>query len=1085
MQLTEEQRDAIEKQGQVIVSASAGSGKTFVMIERLVSLILAGEDVSKVLAVTFTNKAAAQMRDRLRTAILKKIGESADGEREKLKEQLNQLPLADISTIHSFCARLVRTHFFAAGVDPAFRILSEDDAEGKAIAAQAMDAAFEEAYEAGTAEFSSLLSVYFRKKKDTRLRVLVRGLYSEVSGLEDPVAALNEIVSQDRFGEACEFLYRDFKNRAAFLSEIAEDAGAYFAEHSLRAFSVCADIVNAAKNLTDACGLFDMRERAQVTPAISVMPSMTKAVGEELLLLKKLSGASKEIKKLYVRVRETEDEETERKRAKDADGRAAALAALTLSFAEHYGALKREANVLDYDDLEHAALRLLQREDVRSAIREKYKYVFVDEYQDVNPVQEKILSRVWGENVFLVGDAKQAIYGFRGSSSAYFKEKEKTFGHALRLTSNFRSADAILELANRVFGSVIEDYPPMRGSDRYEGHGGGVFFRKIGREKTAREELDVYSVLSAARGKEEDALAREVLGIIRDELGKEWFDADDGKVKKVGYGDIAVLVRKNSGDAERIVRLLSEHSVPVTSSSKINVCECFEARLLIDWLSYLDNDRQDVPLAGALLSAIGGFSDGELARIRLASPRAFTFRDACERYVRTKHDGLSHKLVSFYEKADRYRALSHVRTASEMANLLLADGLEAQIFSKGDGERRLSRVRRLLSEGEDRSTHGFLRRLREAEYYVDDSEGGGEDAVKVLTMHAAKGLEFPVVVLASLDTPFHAAERDEILWTQRFLLALKSYDAENKLVYNTVVRRAAALSAEEKEIAEETNLLYVALTRAKVREYLLFEGKESALSPKYAGRFSDFFDFSALADYWSEGGGADAPVPKTSFVYRGEGEETEKILAAYCVPYAHRDSVRLPAKSSATALLKGAEKAVRGRGDMPAATTEEGLAYHAFLQHVRFGKPAGEELARMAREGIIEEERLALLRPEKLEEILNIPCLKDLAGRKLYREQTFLLSLPACEIPPNESVAAPSEGDEIVFQGAIDLLYEDGNGYVLVDYKYSSRSDGELSAAYAPQIALYKKAVARILRVREETVRARIVNIMQCREIPV
>ncbi|MDE5897297.1 MAG: UvrD-helicase domain-containing protein, partial [Clostridia bacterium] len=238
MILTPEQERAISARGRIIVSASAGSGKTFVMINRLVELILNGGDVRRVLALTFTNKAAAQMRERLRVALIKRIGTTEGETRARLKEQLNALPLAEIGTVHAYCARLIRTYFYLTELDPSFRIVSPDDAEGSALSSRAIAEVFEEAYENGGEEFSDLLTVYFRKKKDVRLKRLVLSLCRAVRGTEDYLGVLARIGREDKFGEGCEILYAHYRARAEFLLRRSEEAAAYFAESNVRAVAV-------------------------------------------------------------------------------------------------------------------------------------------------------------------------------------------------------------------------------------------------------------------------------------------------------------------------------------------------------------------------------------------------------------------------------------------------------------------------------------------------------------------------------------------------------------------------------------------------------------------------------------------------------------------------------------------------------------------------------------------------------------------------------------------------------------------------------------------------------------------------------
>lgn len=1089
-QPTEEQRAAIAARGKIIVSASAGSGKTAVMIERLVSLILNGASVREMLAVTYTRKAAAQMREKLRAALIDKIGTSGEAERERLKEQLAELPLADICTMHVFCARLIRTHFFLADVDPAFRIVGEDDAEGKTYSARAIDETFEAAYAAGDESLFSLLSVYFRKKNDGMLRQIVRDLYRAVRSRADYRAYLREMGNKDDFTELAQFLQSDFAERAQECFDYAEDCAAHYLETNPRAYRVCEGVIRAAESLLTARDLFEMAERASAPLAIPSMPPTTKATGEAYRRLKKLQATSQRIKKVYKELKEYSPRETEYARYEDARGRAKLLAALVLDYDERYTRFKREAGVLDYNDLEHYALAILQNDEARAAVRERYRYVFADEYQDVNLVQEKLLEAIGGEDVFFVGDAKQAIYAFRGSCSEYFLKKTRELPFSLKLSESFRSAPAVLEAVNRVFSYAMTeenggiDYrntARMAGGSRYGAYEGDVLFHRIPeREKGEKEVRGVYSVCkeSAPAVSLQARLIADL--IVRETQGATYFDADAGIARPVDYGDIAVLVRKRSGDAEKIVAELSNRNIPVTTTASVNVCDFWEARLLIDWLSFLDNREQDIPRAGAMLSLVGGFSEADLAVVRERFPSVYTFREACKEYREKMDDELSRRLADFEARVARYRTLMCVKSAAEVMNCLLADGLETEIAAKRDGETRLMRVRRLIGMAEG-NVNAFLHRLNALEYNVPFCEGGGEHAVKVLTMHAAKGLEYPVVILASMDTPFHGADTDEVLYQEGFDFAPKSFDVEHKIVYPNLQRRACALQQKHEEVKGELNLLYVAMTRAKYRLHVVLKGKEEFVSPRYAKCFSDFLDLSDCAHYFAPEEGAGEPsLPVRAFAYRADPEWTEKIRSHYRQAYPYGESTALPVKSSATELLKAAKeeqpKSFSGRAS-GSSSIEEGVAYHTFLQHVVFGKEAGEEFERMKQSGEIDETHAVLIREEKLKAILRMPSLCDLADKRIWREQTFLLSLTAREAGLGES------DDNIVLQGAIDLLVEDDNGYTVLDYKYSVRSDEELKRTYAPQIALYRQAVAKVMRVPPHKVRARILNIFSYREI--
>ena len=1097
--LTEEQRAAIGARGQVIVSASAGSGKTFVMIERLVSLILGGGDVRSILAVRFTNKATAQMRERLRLALLKGIGEREGAEKERLKAQLAALPLAEISTIHAFCGRLIRTYFYAAGVDPAFRIAGGEDAESAGLQARALDAVFEEAYAQKSPEFSLLLSAYFRKKKDAALRNLVADLYQRARGLAGYRQIFAGLGASDDFDAVCDYLAADLRARADMVARGLEERGHVYAALGEK-FVALADMVRSVCTRIAAQDDLLCMQTMSGEADMARMPVKRNASAEERAAIEFLSGAKKETSGMLEELASCADRETEHARYLQANALAHALGQLALAYDDAYSREKGEAGVLDYNDLEQIALQLLDNESVRSDLAERYRAVFVDEYQDVNPVQEAILSRLGGGEVFLVGDAKQAIYGFRGSRSEFFEEKEKLLPCSLRLSANFRSAPAVLEATNEVFSAIAEGYVPMRGGERYGAHSGEVAFHLLPKRRAEESGArGVYSVLEHAGAEKADALADKVAQLVEEELGSDWFDADAQTVRKVGFGDIAVLTRRREGEAAHIARALLARGIPVTTAAEVNVCDFFEARLLIDWLSYLDNAEQDIPYCTALLSAAGGLTERELAAVRLYFQKnaggrrdGRTFRAACAAFIKAQPEHpVSQKLAAFDALSARLRARAQLCTAAEIMNELLALGLEAQIAAKEGGRSRLARVRRLIAEGENVDVNAFLARLRACNYQIGYAESGGEDSVRIVTMHSSKGLEYPVVILAGADVKFRGgSERDEVMFTElslngqtRTVAAPKAYDLENKLVYSTLLRRACAVAEETRERKEERNLLYVGMTRAKYRLHILFrEQAERALSPARAKRFADFFDFRACAKYIVPDREAEQMAPaRRSLVYRPDERLRDAVLSAYEQPYPFEASMRVPVKSSATALLSRQEamysfldEAEPFEGE---TSKEAGIAYHAFLQYVRYGQDVQSELARMQKEGLLTAEQAALLDAGQLRRILALPCLKSLAGGRFRREQTFLVRLQADEML--ETAAT----DEIVFQGAVDLLVEDEGGYMVIDYKYSVLPDAALKEKYAVQIRLYKKAVARVLRIDENTIRARIVNIARCREI--
>ena len=1132
---TKEQLAAIEAEGKTIVSASAGSGKTTVMIEKIVRLITAGADVKELLAVTFTKKAAAQMKEKLRKELIKAINapETDAKRRERLKRQLAEIPGADISTIHSFCSKLIRSHFFAAGVDSDFSVISEDDADGTELKNRALDEVFEEAYEKGEEKFSRLLSVYWRKKSDNRLRSVVFDVYSALRQRADYRELLKSFVpfTEEKVSRICESLFVRLKEKCAYYSARAEAERTFFEETGrTRSQKNAEEILTALTEILSAPDYF--AACALPCPAFSAKERLKKDDSEETAKhIAALADVKEKTKGIFAENAEILSREEELKNYLSSGELAECLAEYLLRFDEKLDELKREKALLDYNDLEHIALRLLALPAVEAELKEKYRYVFVDEYQDVNPVQERILSAVGGERVFLVGDIKQSIYGFRGSKSVFFAEKQREFesmsgANSLYLTRNFRSSDAVLEAVNSQFllamtkGNSDVDYSEgsyMERGGRYASDSGRVQIHIVpkDKEKKGEDRRGVYSVEKSwlKEKRTASAYAKQIRHIIESERNSRYYDPDAGVFRRVEYSDIAILSRKKNGRIAEVVAALSEEGIPVTASAAVNVCDYPEVKALIDILSLIDNAQQDIPLCSALLSSMGELTADDLTDIRLAYPDERFFRECCGKYAAERSDGIARKLRDFYEYLDRLRSLAAVADAGELLVKLLSEThMEARLLSRDNGMSCLKRIHRFIAETlepEALSVHEFLDRLRALGYRIEYSENGGENAVRVMTMHASKGLEYPVVILDDLSVPFHGADRDEVLFDEEFGLAPRCYRRENMTVSSTLLRRLCEKRGQEDSVKDELNLFYVALTRAKYGLHMLFTSRPPAPDVRYARSFADFVEFSVWESYIVNETPFELPYQeRTALVALPDEELTKQIVEAFSWEYAHAGSENLSVKSSATKLLSAAEEEkpreyAREYFSVPVLFEEPeetegfvktgiaaGLAYHAFLEHFDFSllderadtvTIAVSEKERMEREKLLSADQLDLLDTVQLARILEIPVFSSLSGMRLYREQQFLVSLPSDKMPTGQT---GGEGEEVLFQGAIDLLAVGELGKVrIIDYKYSFKGNTYLREHYAPQLALYKKAVARIMDIAPSDIRCTIVNIAKGVEI--
>ena len=1142
MGFTPEQSIAIDAQGKVIVSASAGSGKTTVMIEKIIRQITSGVGVDEILAVTFTNKAAASMKEKLCRAIIEEINKptTSPAKRNALKAQLALVPTADISTIHSYCAKVIRSHFYVAGVDSAFRVIGGDDADGRALKNAALDELLEEGYQSQATDeaFAHLLSVYFRKKKDASLRKAILECYKNLRDRADYREYLQKTAlgyNEDIFNEVCNDLFMLFKERCKYYYELVEDEYAYFMtieSVSEKQLALCRELMAWLEEGMNATDYFDAAQKSQ-QPSLTSKSSSKKDTEEKKEHIERLAF-------LRDRVVTTFKEEFKKVQSREEElanflltGKtAAALAVYLLRFDEKYEERKRERGALDYNDLEHKALELLKNEEIAEELHSKYRYVFVDEYQDVNPVQEALISLLATENLFLVGDVKQSIYGFRGSQSKFFVQKQKELdesgvGQSLYMKYNFRSTDAVLDAVNEQFSLAMTkrvcevDYAKdgvMEKGGRYATNSGKVNIHFVDKPPKAEPKArGVYSVKENSQPKhpQRSATADKLIQIIREEMMGYIENPSTGEKRPVRYSDIAILIRKSCDDVVEQTAALADAGIPVTTASAVNICEYTEVKALIDILSLIDNAEQDIPLCSALLSAMGNLTADDLVEIRLAN-RWGTFRRACKLYSREQNNQLAEKLKAFFAYFEDIRIQACVMSAGELLAKIIADTkMEAGLLSRKSGVACLRRIRRFLEEAssfDGYSVHEFLEHLRNLDYKIDYAENGGEDSIKILTMHASKGLEFPIVLLPNLNLAFKGGTTPDVYVEEKYGLAPRAMDTEKMLQSPNLLRQLHETKAEKNAISDELNLYYVALTRAERTLHLIFDSRVPVADVKYAKNFAEMTDFKVWEKYFMFAPDVDiAKQPRQALIGKADEEAVARIVGAFEWQYTHTGYENLPVKSSPTQLLADGKYQPKQHfadfgklddadeldeevsGKDRGLAVAEGTAYHAFLEHFDFsrlvdadGKPiekellaecVAETLPTLVEKGV----EVDLLSQDKLVEILSNPVFYGLQGMRLYKEQQFLVSLPvrdtyAKKEGVDEALLTKDDGEEMLFQGALDLLAV-GESVQIIDYKYSRLGTNALKEKYQPQLDLYKLAVAKIMKIPASDIHCSIVNI--------
>ncbi|NLF26527.1 MAG: UvrD-helicase domain-containing protein, partial [Clostridiales bacterium] len=764
MRFTEEQARALEARGtNLLLSAAAGSGKTAVLIERVLQLLSEGADVDRILVVTFTRAAAAEMRMRL-TDGLSRLAAEGD---ERFREQMLKLDRAAISTLHGFCAEFLRANFEAAGIDPAFRIL--DDAEDRHLLDEAVTDALEEVYARGGRSLGALDT----GRGPARVRELAEALYAFLNERPDPEEWLKWA------GDPARAPVDDWKGELSREARRAIDAAMLNTRLALLhagcpghyALALGTDL--GALEALRALGTAEELQAAltsfkQARPVGRLKDTDPAAVKEVQTLRTAAATVLKRAKLSTIPLRQAVEDALKLYDAYPA------LIEIARSIAEKHARGKEERLGLSYSDLERLALKALNDPNTAAGVREQYDYVFVDEYQDISDVQEALIGRVSREdNLFVVGDVKQSIYRFRLAEPRLFLDRFQRYrrhegGELLPLTRNFRSAHPVIDLVNAVFSRA------MLGGDAE------IVYDELARLNPglpAKENAPVPEIHILDEGERREELDEDV-----EELGRAGREAllianrvrqlmDEDKALR--FRDIAILTRAKASVFNAMVPALLAEGIPAYAEGLSGYFDAMEIAFVVSVLKLIDNFRSDTELIGALRSSMAGLSLEELSRIRLSSPEA-AFCDAARGYAESGDGETAVKLGAFFRMYYNWRLRAGSLALGELVRAVIDEsGFYAYAGALPGGAQRQANLDRLVTRAErfDLEVSGSLSRfLAHAEHMRARGDGDSaqllgenDDVVRLLTIHKSKGLEFPVVFGALTARRFRGARSDEML----------------------------------------------------------------------------------------------------------------------------------------------------------------------------------------------------------------------------------------------------------------------------------------------------------------------------------
>lgn len=875
---TEEQQKVISLRNRnILVSAAAGSGKTAVLVERILSKILDREhpvDVDRLLIMTFTRAAAGEMKERLSAALEKALYEDPDN--AHLQKQMTLIHTAQITTIDGFCSYIIRNYFHMIGLDPGYR--TAEEGELKLLREDVVKEVLEDAYEKKEEKFLRLVECYAPGKTDEGLKDLILKVYEAAMSHPFPEEWLENCLQAYQVDNP-EQIYQS-RWVTVLWNEMEENVQE--AEHLIqKARSVCLEEdgpLPYLDALDSDLGMVSVLKKTIKERDYRKLKQMAEELSFQALSRKKASDVDPAKKDWVKNLRDEEkgilkeliekylywDEDELLDMVNLCRTPLESLVELVKEFQERFAQKKREKNILDFTDMEHFALHILAEKEgdqiipgqAARELSEKYEEVMIDEYQDSNSVQEMITTLVSGwagkrKNIFMVGDVKQSIYRFRLARPELFMEKYHNYSTSdspeqrIDLHKNFRSRHQVLTSVNYIFNRIMGaevggiDYDSSNalypGAVFPEGPDESFYTTEVLLVEKDGEELEEESGNQTDRELEALAIAGEISRIV----GKEQiFDKETGTYRPVEYGDIVILLRSAYGWAETFREVLISRGIPAYTSSRTGYFSAQEVVNLLNYLRICDNPLQDIPLTGVLHSPMAGCSTQELGELRKACPKGLIYECICqfverESFETEEEEKLRDKLAGFLEQLREIRDMSAYTPVHQLIlHILKVTGYEDYVRALPGGSQRGANLRMLVEKAMDyektsyRGLFNFVRYIENLQKYeVDFGEvnviDAGKGSVQIMTVHKSKGLEFPVVFAAGMGKQFNFQDINA-----RFLIhpdlgfGTDVILPEKRLMASTPQKQVIRNVQKRESLGEELRVLYVALTRAKEKLYI-------------------------------------------------------------------------------------------------------------------------------------------------------------------------------------------------------------------------------------------------------------------------
>ncbi len=896
MKLTNEQQLAIDiKDSNVLVSAAAGSGKTSVLVKRVIQRVALSDDpvdIDRLLIMTFTNAAAAEMAGRIRDAI-EEVASEIRSRKDHSKDDLARIEKqailvnnANITTIHGFCKRVISDHFDALSLDPDFRVADEN--ECRLIRHEAIEECLENSYEKAEPSFLKAVRCFASPKSDAGLEKLIGDIYDFVIADPDPEGFAKECIRSYECGSFEEFC------RSGIV--------AAFGDYALKELDRMKNCIRAATDVVESCEEF-LPYRACLDGYMDVISGIEqKTAGRrgnvyDIIRCGLKSAAPPPFGRLarnrmdddikagqmtvtilrdIVKSRISKlldmmpfDLETTYEHTRDSKEELEALIDLVLDFAAIYSEKKREKNIIDFNDMEHMAVKVLSDPSIARIYRDRFEEIYVDEYQDTNMTQETLVSLICRHdpgNVFQVGDVKQSIYRFRQARPDIFLDKYNKYADSypenrrILLNDNFRSRKEVIYAVNEVFSNIMkEDLGHIEYNEEAQLAYSAAYYDECTSEEVERDDHNTELILGdpsdlSSEEFEANVIASRINEMIAD--GFMVYDKGSKTMRPASYGDFTILVRSIKNYEPVFREVFEGANIPLSVAGSEGYYQTVEIKTALAFLYAVDNPLDDIPLSALARSPIGGFTDTELAGITAECDGDLPL------YERLKQAAPeSEKCAAFLELLRKYKDMSTYTPV----HILLADFIDNEyadhVRSMTKGRQRMANLEMLLVKAEDygrtsfKGLHQFARYIEQIrKYKIDEgeavTESENDDVVRLMTMHASKGLEFPVCFIAGMERKRNFRdETGKVIWSTRFGIGTDHTDTERNVTVTTLPKVMAVLDNRLEGLAEEIRVLYVAMTRAREKLIMVGCDKEDGFEhcSTYLEGMSSFLDMLKAA----------------------------------------------------------------------------------------------------------------------------------------------------------------------------------------------------------------------------------------------